>query len=149
MKPWVIYRNMYFIVFLSYILRFHLDYSQNIGTKRVIRIFIKCQKMISQLFCQIKSKCLLIEIYFLINEADQGSMKLRAFEGPLELKSLHSAYCWGSCFCDFSNKWGKGMKSIYYIVLTGIFEGYNGSYKGGLVRRKRGAEKHSSPAEGA
>lgn len=59
----------------------------NIGKKGDVRIFIKLPKlMLLRIFWQLKSEYLLIEIYFLINKADQGSMKLRAFSGPVGIE---------------------------------------------------------------
>ena len=76
---------------IYWFLKLHFEISvrllQNTGKNRDIKIFIKYHQIIL-LRCswQMKSKGLLIEIYFRKNKADQRSMKWRAFWGPVEIE---------------------------------------------------------------
>lgn len=81
--------------FIDYSLEMALTLLSNTAKNGDIKILIKILKIILQcvwgwvqgwFFWLIKSKCLLIEIHFPINIADQRSMKLRAFGGPVGIE---------------------------------------------------------------
>lgn len=76
-----------FYWFFKLLFEILLRYYQILVKKGDVRIFIKLPKvMLLRIFWQLKSEYLLIEIYFLINKADQESMKLRAFSGPIGIE---------------------------------------------------------------